>query len=301
VARLHGMYPALITPFTAEGEVDENALRRLVAYHVAKGSHGLFLCGSLGSGPGMSAQERRRVVEIAIETAAGRLGIIVHVGTINPREAADLARHAERAGADAVAAVAPYYYRPTWSVVRAFYDRLLDATGLPVWAYNQPAHSHFEFTADQVLELADRGVRGYKDGGLSYYAFQQVLHRADRERLTIFTAAPSLLFAALVDGADGFIGGPNNVLPQFYNALYAAVRAAEWDRAVALERRAGEVFRLCGGPGAVPMWHALLAEFGVESGHTRLPQPPITEEVRSSAAANATRLRQIGEELGIAW
>ncbi|MDQ7849251.1 MAG: dihydrodipicolinate synthase family protein [Armatimonadota bacterium] len=299
--RLHGMYPALITPFTAEGTIDEDALRRLVAYHVDKGSDGLFLCGSLGSGPGMSAEERRRVVEVAIEAAGGRLRTIVHVGTINPGEATDLARHAEEAGADAVAAVAPYYYRPAWPVVRAFYDRLLDVTGLPVWAYNQPAHSHFEFTADQVLELSERGVRGYKDGGLSYYAFQQVLLRANREQLTVFTAVPSLLFAALVDGADGFIGGPNNVLPQFYNALYAAVRDGDWGRAVALERRAGEVFRLCGGPGAVSMWHALLAEFGVASGQTRLPQPPITEEVRAMAAANAARLRQIIEELGIAW
>jgi len=295
------MYPALVTPFTAEGMVDEAALRRLVAYHVAKGTDGLFLCGSLGTGPAMSSEERRRVAEVAVDAAGGRLGIIVHVGSINPLEAAALARHAERLGADAVAAIAPYYYRPAWPVVRAFYDRLVDATRLPVWAYNQPLHTYVEFTADQVLELAERGVRGYKDGGLSFYAFQQVLGRVDREQFTVFTAVPSLLFAALAAGADGFIGGPNNALPQFYNALYAAVRAGDWTRAVALERQAGEVFRLCGGPGNVPMWQALLAEFGVEAGFSRLPYPPITDDVRALASANAARLRQILAALDIAW
>lgn len=301
MARLHGMYPALVTPFTAEGAVDEAALRRLVAHHIAKGTDGLFLCGSLGTGPGMSAEERRRVAEVAADAAGGRLGIIVHVGSINPLEASALARHAESLGADAVAAVAPYYYRPAWPVVRAFYERLLDSTRLPVWVYNQPLHTYFEFTVEQVLELAERGVRGYKDGGLSLYAFQQVLHRVNREQFTVFTAVPSMLFAALAAGADGFIGGPNNALPQFYNALYAAVRADDWARAVALERRAGEVFRLCGGPGHVPMWQALLAEFGIEPGLTRLPYPPISDEIRAAARTSAARLRQVLVELDIAW
>lgn len=298
---LHGMYPALITPFTPEGMVDEAALRRLVAHHMDKGTHGLFLCGSLGTGPGMTADERRRVAEVAAAAAGGSLGIIVHVGSINPLEATALARHAEALGADAVAAVPPYYYRVSWPVVRAFYERLLDSTRLPVWAYNNPSLVHFEFTIDQVLELAERGVRGFKDSGLSFYFFQQILHRVNRERLTVFTAVPSLLFAALANGADGFIGGPNNALPQFYNALYTAVRAGDWERAVVLERRAGEVFRFCGGPHNVPMWQALLAEFGLEAGLTRLPYPPITDEVRTAARASATRLRGILDELGIRW
>lgn len=212
-----------------------------------------------------------------------------------------MVRHAEELHADAVAAIPPFYYRVTWPVVRAFYERLLEATRLPVWAYNQPLHTYFEFTVEEVLELAALGVRGYKDGGLSFYAFQQVLQRVDRERFTVFTAVPSLLFAALVDGADGFIGGPNNALPQYYNALYAAARVGDWARATTLERRAGEVFRLCGGPGNVPMWQALLTEFGVEGGLTRLPHPPITDEIWAAARANVARLRQILVELAIEW
>ena len=299
LTKLHGMYPALVTPFEANGSLDEAALRRLVTYHVDAGTDGLFLCGSLGTGPAMSTEERKRVAAIAMESAAGRLGIIVHVGSLNPFEAVELSRHAERLGADAVASIPPFYYRVGWPVVRAHYDRLLDATRLPVWAYNQPLHTFVEFTIDQIVELAERGVRGYKDGGLSYYAFQQVLRRVDRERFTVFTAVPSLLFAALADGADGFIGGPNNVVPQFYNAMYAAAQDGRWDRAVMLERHAGEVFRLCGGPGNVALWQALVTELGVEAGQTRFPQAPITEEVRATARANAPRLRQVLVELEI--
>ncbi|MDR7486866.1 MAG: dihydrodipicolinate synthase family protein [Armatimonadota bacterium] len=300
MARLEGMFPALVTPFAPDGTVDEPALRRLVAYHIDKGTHGLFLCGSLGSGPAMSADERRRVADVAAEAAQGRLRLVVHVGTINPFEAVALARHAEGI-ADAVAAIPPYYYRVGWPVVRAFYDRLLDATRLPVWAYNNPHLVHFEFTADQVAELADRGLQGFKDSGLSLFLLQQVLLRVDRSRFSVFSAVPPLLFAALADGADGFIGGPNNVVPQFYNALYLAVRAGDWPRAVTLERRAGEIFRLCGGPHNVPMWQALLAELGLDAGGTRLPYAPIDEQVRAAARAAAPRLRAVLGELGIAW
>jgi dihydrodipicolinate synthase/N-acetylneuraminate lyase len=299
--RLKGMYPALVTPFTSEGQVDEVALRRLVAFHIDKGTDGLFVCGSLGSGPAMATDERRRVAEVVVEAAAGRLGIIVHVGSINPKEAVALARHAESLRADAVAAIPPYYYRVTWPVVRDFYDRLVDAVRLPVWAYNNPSHAHFEFTIDHVVELSTRGVRGFKDGGLSLFLLQQVLYRVDRSFVTVFTAVPPMLFAALVDGADGFIGGPNNALPQFYNALCAAARAEDWKRAVALERRAGEVFRLCGGPGNVPMWQALLTEAGVDAGLTRLPAAPISDDVRATARANLARLREILSELNVPW
>jgi dihydrodipicolinate synthase/N-acetylneuraminate lyase len=295
------MYPALITPFDAEGQVHETALRRLVAHHIEKGTDGLFLCGSLGSGPAMSAEERRRVAEVATDASGGRLSLIVHVGSINPLEATALARHAEGLGAHAVAAIPPYYYRVTWPVVRAFYDRLVDATHLPVWAYNNPGLVHFEFSIDQVLELAERGVRGFKDGGLSLFLLQQVLYRVDRTRFAVFTAAPPMLFAALVDGADGFVGGPNNALPQFYNALYAAVRAGDLARAAALEQRAGEIFRLCGGPYNVPMWQALLTEVGVDAGLTRLPYSPITDDLRAAARTSADRLRVILADLNIRW
>lgn len=299
--RLKGMYPALVTPFTPEGKVDDAALRRLVAFHIDKATDGLFVCGSLGSGPAMSTDERRHVAEVVVEAAAGRLGIIVHVGSINPIEAATLARHAESLRADAVAAIPPYYYKVTWPVVRDFYDRLVDAVRLPVWAYNNPGHAHFEFMIDHVVELTTRGVRGFKDGGLSLFLLQQVLYRVDRALVTVFTAVPPMLFAALADGADGFIGGPNNALPQFYNALCAAARAEDWKRAVALERRAGEVFRLCGGPGNVPMWQALLTEAGVDAGLTRLPTAPISDDVRAAARTNLARLREILNELNVPW
>lgn len=301
MSRLSGMYPALITPFTGDGTVDEAALRRVVAYHIEKGTDGLFVCGSLGTGPAMSTDERRRVAEVVAGTARGHLGIIIHAGSINLHEAVALARHAEELQADAVAAIPPYYFKVTWPVVRAYYERLVDATRLPVWAYNYPGLVHFEFTIDQVLELAGRGVRGFKDSGLSLFLLQQVLYRVDREEFSVFSAVPPMLFAALADGVDGFVGGPNNALPQYYNAIYAAATAGDWARAVRLERRAGEVFRLCGGPSNVPMWQALLTEFGVAASLTRLPYPPITDDVRAAAKTNAVHLRAIMAELDVPW
>lgn len=160
---------------------------------------------------------------------------------------------------------------------------------------------HFEFTIDQVLELAESGVRGFKDSGLSLFLLQQVLHRVAREKFSVFTAVPPMLFAALADGVDGFVGGPNNALPQYYNAMYAAIKGGDWARAVRLERRAGEVFRLCGGPHNVPMWHALLTEFGVPAGFTRLPYAPITDDIRATAKTSAARLRVILAELEVPW
>ena len=111
-AKFHGSMPALVTPFK-DGKIDEKAFRALVDWQIAAGSHGLVPVGTTGESPTLSHEEHRRVVDICIDEARGRVPVIAGAGSNNTHEAIELARHAEKAGADAVLVVTPYYNKPT--------------------------------------------------------------------------------------------------------------------------------------------------------------------------------------------
>ena len=111
-AKFHGSIPALVTPFK-DGEVDEQAFRALIDFQITSGSHGLVPCGTTGESPTLTHEEHRRVIDICVDEARGRVPVIAGAGSNNTAEAVGLARHAERAGADAVLVVTPYYNKPT--------------------------------------------------------------------------------------------------------------------------------------------------------------------------------------------
>ena len=131
VKKFSGVYPAVITPFTPEGEVDVEKLTNYINYLSDK-VDGLFVGGSYGSGPIMTVAQRKTLAEVTIKTAAGRVPVIMHIGTTNLNDTLELARHAESVGADAIAAVTPFYYRHTPNVIKEYYKAIIDAVKTPV-------------------------------------------------------------------------------------------------------------------------------------------------------------------------
>ncbi|MEQ1710945.1 MAG: dihydrodipicolinate synthase family protein, partial [Hyphomicrobium sp.] len=130
-----GSYTALITPFKG-GALDEDALRLIVDWQIAEGTHGLVPVGTTGESPTLSHDEHKRVVEITIATAKGRVPIIAGAGSNSTAEAIDFARHARKAGADAVLVVTPYYNKPTQEGLYQHYKAINDAVDVPIIIYN---------------------------------------------------------------------------------------------------------------------------------------------------------------------
>ena len=160
-----GSFTALVTPFLPDGGVDEKSFRALVEWQIAEGADGLVPVGTTGESPTLTHEEHRRVVEICIGTAAGRVPVIAGAGSNNTAEAVELCRHAEGAGADAVLVVTPYYNKPNRRGLYGHFAAVARATGLPVFIYNIPSRSVIDMTPETMGRLAGDfpNIRGVKD------------------------------------------------------------------------------------------------------------------------------------------
>jgi 4-hydroxy-tetrahydrodipicolinate synthase len=159
-----GSIVALVTPFDADGAVDEGTLRDLVHWHVAEGSTGIVPTGTTGESPTLSHEEHERVVEVVVDAAAGRVPVIAGTGSNNTAEAIRLTRHAELVGADAALVVTPYYNKPTQDGMIQHFSAIHDACGLPIVIYNIPGRSVVDMTPATMARLAGlERIVGVKD------------------------------------------------------------------------------------------------------------------------------------------
>ena len=143
--KLRGSITALVTPMR-NGALDEEAFRAFVDWQINEGTHGLVPVGTTGESPTLSHTEHKRVVEICIEVARGRVPVIAGAGSNNTTEAIELSKHAEKAGADAVLIVTPYYNKPDQKGLYAHYKAINDAIGIPIVIYNIPPRSVIDMT-----------------------------------------------------------------------------------------------------------------------------------------------------------
>ncbi len=226
MSTLHGVLSAVSTPFTADGEaVDEPALRELIERTISGGVHGLVPCGSTGEFGGMTADERRRVAEIVIDQAGGRLPVVPHTGAMTTREAISLSRHAEQSGAAAVLVVAPYYEPLEVEETKDYFRAVAGALSIPVVVYNLPVATGVNLQPSDIVELATDvpNIRYVKDttGDLSQAA--RLIHDHG-DQVGTFVGWDTLFFAATVEGAAGSIVGAANIVAPQLVQVYDAVQ-----------------------------------------------------------------------------
>ena len=162
-AKFHGSLAALVTPFK-DGKIDEPAYRALIDWQITSGSHGLVPVGTTGEGPTLTHEEHRRAVDICIDEARGRVPVIAGAGSNNTHEAIELARHAERSGADAVLVVTPYYNKPTQEGLYQHFKAVNNAIGIPIIIYNIPPRSVVDMSVDTMKRLSELpNIVGVKD------------------------------------------------------------------------------------------------------------------------------------------
>jgi len=161
--KFRGSFTALVTPFK-NGSLDEAAFRGLVNWQISEGTNGLVPVGTTGESPTVSHDEHKRVVEWCIEEAKGRVPVIAGAGSNSTKEAIELAQHAEKAGADAVLVVTPYYNKPTQEGLYQHFKAINDAIGIPIIMYNIPARSIVDINVDTMKRLYElKNIAGVKD------------------------------------------------------------------------------------------------------------------------------------------
>jgi 4-hydroxy-tetrahydrodipicolinate synthase len=171
-----GSLTALVTPFK-NGSLDEAAFRGLVSWQIEQGSHGLVPVGTTGESPTLSHDEHNRVVELCLDEAKGRVPVIAGAGSNSTREAVDLAKHAEKAGADAVLVVTPYYNKPTQEGMYHHFKAVNDAIGIPIIIYNIPPRSVVDLSVETMTRLFElKNIIGVKDATANLARVSQQRH-----------------------------------------------------------------------------------------------------------------------------
>ncbi|KRB50237.1 4-hydroxy-tetrahydrodipicolinate synthase [Rhizobium sp. Root708] len=233
-----GSIPALVTPFTDAGQVDETSFVAHVDWQIKEGSNGLVPVGTTGESPTLSHAEHKRVVELCIEAAAKRVPVMAGAGSNNTREAIELAQHAEKAGADGILVVTPYYNKPTQKGLFAHFSAIADAVKLPIYIYNIPGRSVVDMTPETMgaLVKAHSNIVGVKDAtGRIERVSEQRLTCGKEFRQLSGEDATALGFNA--HGGVGCISVTANVAPRLCAEFQAATLAGDYAKALEYQDR----------------------------------------------------------------
>ena len=228
-----GSFTALVTPFK-NGRVDEAAFRAHVDWQIEEGTNGLVPCGTTGESPTLSHDEHKRVVEMCIEEAAGRVPVIAGAGSNNTIEAIDLARHAEKAGADAVLVVTPYYNKPTQEGLYQHFKAINDAIGIPIIIYNIPPRSVIDMSVETMARLFElKNIVGVKDatGKVARVSSSASAMGPDFIQLS---GEDATALGFMAHGGHGCISVTSNVAPRSCAEFQEACLAGDYAKALEL-------------------------------------------------------------------
>lgn len=280
-----GSNPALITPFK-NGEVDEKAFRKLVNWQIAEGSHGLVPMGTTGESPTVTPEEHKRVIEICIEEAKGRVPVIAGTGSNATAEAIDYTEHAKQAGADAALVVVPYYNKPTQEGLYAHFKAIADAVDIPIIVYNVPGRTVANITVETLARLSHdcKNIVGTKDASAD-------LTRPSRQRLASgeqfiqLSGEDGTALGFNAHGGVGCISVTANVAPRLCSEFQEATLRGDYATALKLQDR------------LMPLHHAMFVEtspgpvkyavslLGFCSADARLPMVPVSDATKATVKA----------------
>jgi 4-hydroxy-tetrahydrodipicolinate synthase len=285
-----GSLVALITPMRPDGSLDEKAFADFVEWQIAEGTHGIVPVGTTGESPTLSHDEHKRVVEIAVEVARGRVPVIAGAGSNSTAEAIELTRHAKQAGANAALIVTPYYNKPTQEGMFLHYTAIADAVDLPIIIYNIPPRSVVDMSVETMARLAKhRNIVGVKDATMN---LARPLHtrRACGDDFCQLSGEDHTALSFNAAGGVGCISVTGNIAPRFCSDMQMAWQEGRVADAMAIQNR------------LVPLHDALFSEtspgpvkyaaslLGKTSEKCRLPLAPLMEPTRVRVRAAMTEV-----------
>jgi len=234
--KFKGSYTALITPFK-NGGLDEEAFQKFVDWQIEQGTNGLVPVGTTGESPTLTHVEHKRVVDLCIEAASGRVPVIAGAGSNSTAEAIDFAKHAKKAGADGILVVTPYYNKPTQEGLYQHYKAINDAVDIPIIIYNIPGRSVIDMSVDTMARLFKLpNVTGVKDATSD-------MARASQQRIALgtefnqLTGEDASALGFMAHGGDGAISVTSNIAPAHCAEFHKACMEGNFGRALEIQDR----------------------------------------------------------------
>ena len=295
---LRGAFTALVTPFTADGDLDEAAFRRLVRWQILAGIDGLVPCGTTGESPTLSTEERERLIAATVEVAAerpsrDRIRVVAGTGTNDTAATIRATRRAAELGADAALVVAPYYNRPDSRMLDAHFRAIADDGDLPIVVYNVPSRTGANVDADTFLRLAEHPhVVAVKEASGNLEQIARICRDRPRD-VAVLAGDDAWTLPILALGGDGVVSVASNEVPGELVSLCAAALAGDWDGARRIHERWLPLFlgNFRGGPNPVPVKAALRLMGLIETQMVRAPLLPMDEARRGGDGLAPSRPR----------
>src|SRR5271168_633485 len=276
-----GSFTALVTPFK-NGSLDAAAFRGLVSWQIAEGTHGLVPVGTTGESPTLNHDEHKRVVEWCIDEAKGRVPVIAGAGSNSTLEAIELAEHAEKAGADAVLVVTPYYNKPTQEGMYQHFKAINDAIAIPIIIYNIPPRSVIDMSVDTMARLYElKNIAGVKDATANVVRVSQQ-RAALGPDFNQLSGEDATALGFMAHGGHGCISVTSNVAPRLCSGFQAACLKGDYASALTFQDK------------LMPLHTALFIEtnpapakyalslVGKCAETVRLPMVPVAEKTRAA-------------------
>jgi len=278
--RIKGSVPPLVTPFRNDA-VDYEAYARLVAFAIQNGSHGILVNGTTAEPSTLSVEERNRLVDVAVEVAAGRIPVVAATGSQSLRETRELSEHAARAGADALLIITPYYVRPPQRGLIAYFLELASVTQLPWMVYHIPGRTAVNVTIDTLKELRAKSPSfiGMKHA-VNDLALVSECHAVLGPEFKIFVGLEELSFPMMSVGACGLMNAVGNLRPRILADLCEAVWRGDLATAQALHHRLFEINQaVFFDTNPIPMKYMMRRLGILEVNEHRLPMMAATPEL----------------------
>ncbi|HID19382.1 MAG TPA: 4-hydroxy-tetrahydrodipicolinate synthase [Methanophagales archaeon] len=292
--KIEGVYPALITPFTKDDEVDEEGLRRLVEYEIEGGVAGIVPCGTTGESATLSLEEHERVVGVVADCST--VPVIAGSGSNNTKEAIALTKYAEDVGADACLVITPYYNKPNVKGLKEHFKLIGDAVDIPLIVYNIPSRTGQNVNAETMVELAAEveNIKGVKEASGDLKQIGTIIKAVAEQGLdfTVVAGDDFLTLPIMSLGGKGVISVAANIAPKQMSEMVDAMLKGEMERAMGINIR------------LYPMFEAMFLEtnpipvkkaaemMGLPAGHVRLP-------LGALSASNVEKLRKVLEGQGM--
>jgi 4-hydroxy-tetrahydrodipicolinate synthase len=276
-----GSFTALVTPFK-NGSVDEQTFRGLVEWQIAEGTNGLVPVGTTGESPTLSHEEHKLVVEWCVDQAKARVPVIAGAGSNSTREAIELAKHAETAGADAVLVVTPYYNKPTQEGMYQHFKAINDAIGIPIVIYNIPPRSVVDMSVDTMRRLFElKNIAGVKDATANMTRVTQQ-RAAMGEDFNQMSGEDITALGFMAHGGHGCISVTSNVAPRLCAEFQAACLKGDYTAALKLQDKLTPLhINLFVETSPAPIKYAL-SLIGKCANKLRLPMVPATEKAQAA-------------------
>jgi 4-hydroxy-tetrahydrodipicolinate synthase len=275
-----GIIPAMVTPFDKGGKINERGLGRLVAYLIEGGVHGLFPIGSQGEFYALSAQEKKKIIQIVMEEVGGRVPVYAGTGANTTQETVTLTRMAEDLGVDAVSILTPFFISPTQEELYQHYVAVARSTKLPVILYNNPGRTGVNLSADLVTRLSHvNNIVGIKDSSGDMTLTMEYIRGSEKD-FSVLAGRDTLIYATLLYGGKGAISATANVVPRIAVAIYECYLQGDFEGARRAQFKLAPL-RLAFGLGSFPVVvKDALELIGIKVGTTRQPIKSLTGEKR---------------------